>query len=108
MSLFCRLGLHDNALVYATRATADTPAVPARWRCARCGREKPVGMDNTDRKTEVRYAGHLTVSEVKRITRRTKRSPVYVSPQVLAELEAAAAVARTRKQRKDGRKGGSE
>lgn len=86
MSLLCWIGCHDDDLAYATRATVDAAAVPARWRCQRCGREKPVGLDNSDRKVEVRYAGHLTASEVRRITRRTKRAPVYVSPHVQVEL----------------------
>ena len=91
MSLRCTFGRHAFDLVHATRATETEPSVPARWRCCRCGREKKLGVDNSDRKTEVRFAGHLTAREVQRITKWTGRPPVYVAESVRKELAAAAA-----------------
>ena len=76
--LFCCLGLHDDDLAYA----------PMRMRCTRCGREVTVLADLGPPLTPL-FTGHLTTAEVRRITRRGKRRPAYISPQVEAELACA-------------------
>ncbi len=104
MSLFCRLGWHHGEYTHGRRAAGNAPAVSAHWRCARCGREKPLGLDNSDRTVNVKFSGHLTVAEVRRIRRRGIR-PAYVSPQVEAELaKELAARAEAAQKRKDARK----
>lgn len=73
MSLLCRLGLHAYDLAHS----------PMRMRCTRCGRETK-GWD-VGPAPVVRYTGHLTAEEV-RASKRRGVTPVYVSPQVAAEL----------------------
>lgn len=100
MSLRCLFGWHDHVVAHARKATDKVPAAPMRVRCTRCGHETSGWVGDVPG-AKLKFAGHLTASEVRRIRRRGKRSqpPVYVSPQVEAEMEASRMAAASRKRR---------